>query len=444
MTHLSRRSLALAGAACALGVPADALGLTRTPLGGKIAFAVPWSLSSIDPHDVSSPGGALFGAALFDTLVVPDAKLGFRAALVEALPTQEAAIGTVVRLRPGLRTASGKGLDGRDVVASIQRSRAHGGSALLAALGEVSVHPKEPLTVLLKVNPSIATRALASPLAALVPRGFDPARPDGTGPFAFARSGGTMVLRRNDRSAMGASFLDEVAVQQASDLQESLRDFEAGRHDLGWLGLGLFGTRTGAQKFELGSAGLLVVAASREAGSISKPGALQRLVDLLPRARLAHLGLGPLPDGTDSLAWDEAPIDVYADSASAHLGEIAKALSDILSRPGHEVRAKRASAGEISAKRKRGESMLSCHVVRLAFAGQAGVAMALATFDDPSRGAEIAAKPPKGATPREVARELRLGVLGELRLSGGVMPGIQLARASSGGWDLGATFRKKR
>ncbi|NUO54343.1 MAG: hypothetical protein HOV80_36320, partial [Polyangiaceae bacterium] len=427
-----------------MSLPSRAFGLSRTPLGGKIAFAVPWSLSSVDPHDVASPGAALFGAALFDTLVVPDAKLGFRPALAEALPAQEPQVGTVVRLRPGLRTASGKALDGRDVVASIQRSRAMGGAAVLAQLGDVSVHPKEPLTVLLKVNPSIATKALSSPLAALVPRGFDPTKPDGTGSFAAARSGGALVLRRNDRSAMGPAFLDEVSVQQAADLQESLRDFEAGRHDLGWLGLGLFGTRTGAQRFELGSAGMLVVAATREAGSISKPGALQRLVDLLPRARLAHLGLGALPDGSDSVAWDEAPIDVYADSSSAHLVEIAKALADILSRPGHEVRAKRASQSEILSRRKRGEAMLSCHVVRPTFAGQVGMATALATFDDPSRGSEIAAKPPKGGTPREIARELRLGVLGDLRLSGGIMPGIQLARApANGGWDLSAPFRKK-
>jgi peptide/nickel transport system substrate-binding protein len=443
MTLLSRRSLALGAAGCALSLPSRALGLARTPLGGKIAFAVPWSLATVDPHDVASPGGVLFGAALFDTLIVPDAKLGFRPALAEALPVQEPQVGTVIRLRPGLRTAAGKALDGRDVVATIQRSRALGGAAVLAQLGDVSVHPKEPLTVLLKVNPSIATKALASPLAALVPRGFDPARPDGTGAFAAARSGGALVLRRNDRAAMGPAFLDEVSVQQAADLQESLRDFEAARHDLGWLGLGLFGTRTGAQKFELGSAGTLVVAATRDAGSISKPGALQRLVDLLPRARLAHLGLGTLPEGTDSVAWDEAPIDVYADGSSAHLVEIAKALADILSRSGHEVRAKRASASEILSKRRRGEAMLSCHVLRPAFPGQAGIAMALATFDDPSRGAEIAAKPPKGGTPRDVARELRLGVLGDLRLSGGVMPSIQLARAPAGGWDLGATFRKK-
>jgi peptide/nickel transport system substrate-binding protein len=443
MTVLSRRALALGSLGALLGWPAAARALGRTPLGGRLAFSVPWSLASIDPHDLASPGGALFSGALFDTLVVPDPRLGFRPALVEALPAAETGLGTVIRLRPALRTASGAFLDGRDVVASIRRARAGGGAAVLDALKDVSVHPKEPLTVLLKANPSVATRALASPLAAIVPRGFDPARPDGTGPFAASRSGGNLVLTRNVRAAMGASFLDELVISEAGDLQESLRDFEAGRHDLGWLGLGLFNSRANAQRFELGSAGLLVVAASGGAGNVDRAGALQRLVDLLPRARLAHLGLGALPDGSDAVAWDGEPIDVWADSRSAHLGEIAKALADILSRPSHEVRVRRGTGGEIMARRRRGEPMLSCHVVRPTGPGPSGLAMALGTFDDPSKAGDIATRPPRGTTPREIARELKVAVLGELRLSGGVIPGIKLAKSAAGGWDLGATFKKK-
>lgn len=443
MTFLSRRAFGVGGLACALGAPAAANALGRTPTGGALAFSVPWSLSSIDPHDLASPGAALFGGALFDTLIVPDPRLGFRPTLIEALPASEPVVGTVVRLRPALRTASGKTLDGRDVVASIRRARAGGGAAVLDALSDVSVHPKEPLTVLLKVSPAVATRALASPLAALVPRGFDPGRPDGTGSFAATRSGGALVLARNTNAAMGAAFLDTITVHEAGDLQESLRDFEAGRHDLGWLGMGLFGTRSGAQKFELGTAGLLVVAVSGDVGSVSKPGALQRLVDLLPRARLAHLGLGALPDGTDSVAWDDAPIDVWADGRSAHLVELAKALADILSRPSHEVRVRRGTAAEIAAKRRRAEPMLSCHVVRPTGAGPLGIATALGTFDDPSRARDIAQRTPRGTTAREIARELRVAVMGELRVTGGVVPNVKLARTSAGMWDLGATFRKK-
>jgi peptide/nickel transport system substrate-binding protein len=443
MTIWSRRSLIAGAVACALGGPSVARALGRTPSGGRLSFAVPWSLASIDPHDLTSAGAALFGAALFDTLVVPDARLGFRPTLAETLPATEPGVGTVLRLRPGLRTGSGKLLTGRDVVASIKRARALGGAAVLDPLGDVSVHPKEPLTILLKANPAIATRALASPLAALVPLGFDPTRPDGTGAFTATRTAGSLVLTRNTSAAMGPAFLDEIAVQEAGDLQESLRDFEAGRHDLGWLGLGLFGSRAGAQKFELGSAGFLVVAASGDGGSITKPGALQRLLDLLPRARIAHLGLGPVPEGSDSVSWDEAPIDVWADSRSAHLLEMAKTLADILSKPGHEVRVRRGTSSEIAAKRKRGEPMLSCHVVRPTGPGAAGIATALGTFDDPGRAKDVARRPPRSASAREIARELKVGVMGELRLTGGVMPNVRIAKGPGGTWDLGAAFRKK-
>ncbi len=441
MSGLSRRALLLAAGAAALW-PGSARGLGRTPLGGRLSFAVPWSLGSVDPHDLTDAGGALFGGALFDTLFVPDPKLGLRPALAESMPTQEP-YGTAVRLRPGLRSAAGKGLDARDVIASIQRARALGGAAALHALGEVSGHPKEPLTVVMRGAALSSARALSSPVAAITPRGFDPARPDGTGPFAATRSSGTLTLRRNAHASTGASFLDEIVVEQAADLKQSLRDFEAGRHDLGWLGSGLFGSRSGSVKFDLGAVGLLVVAATRESGTIAKAGALQRLLDLLPKARLGHLNLGALPEGSDSVAWDDTPIDVYADAASAHLVEVAKALSDVLSRPGHEVRVRRASASEILAKRRRGEPMLSCHALRPVAPGVAGEAISLATLDDPSRAPDVAAKPPAGASAREVARSLRVGVLGELRLSGAIMPTWHLARARGSGWDLGASSRRR-
>jgi peptide/nickel transport system substrate-binding protein len=434
----------LSGLAAAIAARASAAGARgRTPVGGRLAFAVPWSLATIDPHELADPGAALLAPALFDTLVVPDEKLGFRPALAEALPAHEQGV-TVVRLRSGLRTASGKALDGRDVVASLKRARGLGAGALLYPLGEPAVLPKEPLAVQLQANVAAVTRALSSPLAAIVPRSFDPRRPDGTGSFAATRTGAEIVLARNANAAMGGAFLDEVRVKEAADLQESLRDFEAGRHDLGWLGLGLFGSRAEAVRFDVGAPAVVVLAASRDMPSIGAAGALQRLVDLLPRSRLGHLGLGTLPPGSDAVAWEEAPIDLHVDSGSPQLGEIAKAVADILSRPGHEVRVRRAPGAEVLARRRRGESILSCHVVRPALPGAAGLAIALATFDDPSRAREIAGKPPRGTSGREIGRELRVAFLGEVRVSGGIVPDVALGRSPLGGWDLGATFKKRR
>jgi peptide/nickel transport system substrate-binding protein len=46
---------------------------------------------------------------------------------------------------------------------------------------------------------------------------------------------------------------------------------------------------------------------------------------------------------------------------------------------------------------------------------------------------------------RQLTSTLRLGVLGELRVAGGVSPDIMLAGGlPAPGWDLGASFRRRK
>ena len=52
--------------------------------------------------------------------------------------------------------------------------------------------------------------------------------------------------------------------------------------------------------------------------------------------------------------------------------------------------------------------------------------------------------PTRAAPPRTLTGALRVGVLGELRVSGGVARGFALARHPGGGWDLGASHRRLR
>ena len=72
--------------------------------------------------------------------------------------------------------------------------------------------------------------------------------------------------------------------------------------------------------------------------------------------------------------------------------------------------------------------------------------MPLATAEDPARGRDVVRAPPRvnqNAAARTLTSLLRVGVLGDLRVAGGMMPELSLARSASGeGWDLGATFHK--
>ena len=71
--------------------------------------------------------------------------------------------------------------------------------------------------------------------------------------------------------------------------------------------------------------------------------------------------------------------------------------------------------------------------------------MALATAEDPVRGRDVAKTPYHGpvVAVRTLTGLLRAGVIGEVRVAGGVIPELVLARSPSGdGWDLGASFHR--
>ncbi|MFO0550635.1 MAG: hypothetical protein U0271_19735 [Polyangiaceae bacterium] len=426
---MRRRELLGVIAAAAASRAGDAHGLGRTKLQGSFEFSIPWKLSRIDPHDFTDPIAALFAPAIADTMFI-DTRSGPQPALAQKLPEAESG-GVKVLIRTGLRTANNKALDSGDILASIKRIKARGGGVLFDGLEPAQV-PGDPFAVFFKkTTVGAVRRALASPLAAILPRDFDPAQPDGTGALRATFSGGSLRLERNTNASMGPSFLDSIVVREAADLRESLRDFDVGRHDLGWLGLGL-GGRTDVQAFDLGSVGAFVLAATARAGELAKPGNLQALVDELPRPALAGLGLGSLPAGSSNTTYDGPAIDLCVES-SGHPASIAEAIATVWSRTDHEVTVKKVSRDELEARRARGDAMLSLHAVR----GLDRIAVAMAALEGESRAAELA----KGAAlgPREAGKLLRVAFVGELRVSGGRASRIHFKGLDRGGWDLGAS-----
>ncbi len=431
--------------ALALGRGAAAMG--RTPLGGKLLLHVPWPTGAIDPHDLRDPAAALFAAAIADPLYGLDGAGNPFPSLAAALPAQEP-LGAVVRLREGLRTARGAPLDARDVVASIERARARGAAAVLADVPVAKPHPAQPGAVVFAgIDPGRLARVLASPLCALLPRRYSPTAPDATGAFRADPGPDGLILTRNPNAARGPAFLDAIEVKPAPDLRVSLREFESERDDVGWLGLGLHAGRRGAVKFDLGPVAWVVLTTGPDAGSFGMPGVAQQLADALPPERLAHLGLGPVPRSSGDPAWGGPPAGLCVDEGSAHLVEIAQSVAPILSRPGHEITVEPLSRGELAKRRSRGKITLGLEVVRPVGLGALGALVALATADDPARAKDIVRHPPRipaGATARSLTTTLRVGVVGELRVTGGVVPEVTLARAAGDGWDLGASSRRPK
>lgn len=444
---IARRELvawaALAGAAAALR-PRRAAALGRIPLEGKIAMALPWPVDRIDPHDLTCPGAALFGQSLFDELYALESSGEPFPTLAADAPVVETSR-TIVRLREGIVTARGERIEARDALFSIQRARKGAAAAWWGDFPTPVLHPKDRLALVFATSDAgRLARTLSSPLFALVPRTFDPARPDGTGAMSAELGSTRLVLRRNASAARGPSFLDEIAVEQASDLSSSLRSFEGKLTDVGWLGSGLHGARPGAQSFDMGSVAWIVLQTGAEAGSWGGPGVAQRLLDGLGPERFQRFGLGAMPAPTASAEWGGRPCELWVHEGSAFMGELGRTLGSLLSRPGHEVAVRAAPSAEMARRRAAGTFSLMLGIVRPFSAAFLGSHIALAAAVDAKNAREVLRHPPRLSTfdPRTVTRTLALGVLGELRVMGAHAPDLHLARnPTAEGWDLASTYR---
>ncbi len=407
-------------------------------------MSLPWPVGVIDPHDPFDPSAALFGASIFDSLFALESSGDPYPTLAADAPVTRGSI-TVVRLRDGLTTGKGHPVDARDALFALDRSRRGSARAWWGDLPAPSLVPKDPLALSFPTTDGLAVaRTLASPFFALVPRTFDAKSPDGTGAMTAEVRGPRLILRHNPKAARGGSFLAEITVDQAPDLSASLRAFEGKLNEIGWLGSGLHGPRPDAAAFDFGRVAWIVLHTGAEAGPWGAPGTAQRLLDGLDPGRFLRFGLGRLPAPTDAIAWGGKPCELLVGEGSAYLDEIARTLASLLSQQGHEIAVKALPASELARRRASGAFSLLLGIVRPFASTGLGTLTSLAAAVDPSSALELVRRPPRLASfaPRLLARTLRLGVLGDLRVTGTEAPDVHLAPNVTGeGWDLGASYR---
>jgi peptide/nickel transport system substrate-binding protein len=451
--NLSRRAwlggslgaLALAGLGRA---ERAALARGRTPYGSSILMHVPWPVGTLDPHRIDDALAAFFGEALFDTLYARD-EAGLAPSLAAGDPQPEGA-GLRVPIRPGLRFSSGTPLDARAIATSLGRARAHDAGPWLA-----DVPPPRPSAdglglVFAMRDARVLVRALSSPLAAIVAPRFTPDRPEGTGPFRVERieggAGGGLRLVRNGFAASGPSYLDAIDARHAPDLETSLRAFESGADDLGWLGSFLHEPRAGALAFDAGAVGWALLRTGKLGGPLDAPGTAQALCDGVPHAALAPLVVGPPWSSPGGGGWTGAPCDLVVREDAPWLVEVAKAIAVPLSSAGHEVTVRPVSATEIATRRQTRIYALMIDVARPAGPDALGALVGVATADDPLTATDLARHPPRGdLSVRRATRTMRVGVLGEVRLQGGRAPDVSLPASPSGrGVDWGSALRVRR
>jgi peptide/nickel transport system substrate-binding protein len=444
---VKRRDLLRAGLGAATAligsdhlVGADAFAMGRVPVGGTIELRIPWSTDRLDPHDLHDPLAAFFGAAIADPVYGRAANGRVYPTLADGMPFVEGDQ-TVVKLRPDLQTARGLALGGRDLAWSITRARKKGAAALLAGVDPfVRSDPDEPLIARFgTIDPARLAWLLSSPLCALLPVGFQPSRPDGTGALKATCSSSRLVLQRNDSAARGPSFLSEIVVRRAGDLAASLRAFESGQDDLGWLGRGFHRDRRGSRPFDYGTVGWVVLVTGAQAGRFAKPGMAQRLADGVPVGRL-HVGLRGRSGVGRGVDWEGGPASLLYDAGDGHLGVIAEAVAAKLSSKGNEITARGLSRARFRSARKANKLALALDVVRHPGPVPSPEALALTTADGLATGRAFGAKLFAGG--KRTPPPLHVGVLGELGVHGGVASSVLLAPHESGhGIDWGASYR---
>ncbi len=442
---IGRRELLEAAVLCLAATTCPgARAMGRLPLGGKASAKLPHDTSRLDPHDLFNPAAAILGAACFDTVYALDAGGNPYAALADGMPHRDGHT-TRVQLREGLRSARGHAIDARDLVASIERSRRLGGSALLADVPAGTADKSDLRAAVFRdIDAAALAHALASPIVALISRHSSPGAPDGTGAFRVDPSPSRLVLTRNRNAARGFAYLEEISLERAADLGDPLRAFEAQSVDIGWLGDGYHQPRPGSIPFDLGPVGWVVLRTGAQAGTEwGRPGVAQAVVDAIEPSKLARFALGKTPPPIGRPGWGGAPCPLFVDAGSAYLTAIANTVAGSLSTGGNTVTATPLALADLTPLRKTGSYALMMDVVRPV--GPPGLAtlVALATADDPATARSIVRHPPRlgSFAPRVLARTLHLGVVGELRVLGATIPQLHLVAARDGGWDLGASYR---
>ncbi len=409
----------------------------RSPVGGRVQLRVPWPLAALDPHKLDDMACAIFGGAVFDSLYAME---GSRvvAALAETLP--EAGEGGLrVRMRGGLTSSGGRGIGAREAIASIARARNGDARAWLA---DIPLPRRiDDLTMHFAMTDSAKLASfLASPLCAIVTGSND-----GTGAFAATHPSG-LTLARNARAAMGPSALDSITVRPSADLADSLRSFEGGTDDIGWLGLGLHDPRVGARPFDAGSVGWALLRTGHDAGTWDTPGVAQRLADGIAPSLLAHLAPGPPWTVEPDQGWGGPPCELLVRDDAPYLVELARAIAAALTRPSHEVTPRAIAASTLRERRASRAYALAIDAVRPFAPGLLGTLAALATSDNPELAMDAVRHPPRVADlpPRTIARTMRMGVVAEIHVQGGRIPDLSLPQLPSGGVDWASASRGRR
>ncbi len=171
---------------------------------------------------------------------------------------------------------------------------------------------------------------------------------------------------------------------------------------------------------------------------LDAPGVAQGICDTIPHAALAGLVVGPPWPTRGSPGWSGAQCDLLVRDDAPWLVEVAKIVAGLLASPSHEVTVRPLPARELAQRRATRAYALAVDVARAAERSPRGEFAGLVAANGGSGGVFV----PRSA--RAMTTGLRVGILGEVRVTGGRIASVTLPTAPDGGIDWGNVTRERK
>ena len=232
--------LAVFGAAAQgnLTLPASA----ETPAkGGKITIGARGQagLGPIDPHRPS--GDIAINIAnqfnVFEALTKQSNEGNIEMCLAESVtPDDDTATVWTIKLKKGVLFHDGKEMKAEDVIYSIKRIR-EPGTMTGGHIGPVKSYEKiddHTVRLVLEAPRSWFPVGLSDPYSCILPEGYDPKTPIGTGPFTFGEvvQSQSVTLNRFDKYHGTPALLDSVTLRPFEDDSALLNALQSGQIDI--------------------------------------------------------------------------------------------------------------------------------------------------------------------------------------------------------------------
>jgi peptide/nickel transport system substrate-binding protein len=255
---ISRRTLLQVGGVTALALSLGALSgcslrggqLKAQPLAGKtptrggtlrVGATSGGSGDTLDAQNPLSTMDFIRVGALFEQLVLMNGTTGQpEFVLAESITPNTDATEWTIRVKPAITFHNGKPLTSADVLYSLRRIEKNNFPGLATMgpidLGHARIIDDRTLSVPLKAPYSIFVDGLADVFATrIVPEGYDPAKPIGTGPFryvSFTPGQESRFARFDGYWQTGKPYLDELVITNFDDETAQINALQSGQVDL--------------------------------------------------------------------------------------------------------------------------------------------------------------------------------------------------------------------